>query len=442
MCVKSYNAVHKCRPLRSGGGVSIYIQDFLEYYTREDLCYQNSIIESVFIEIDKDQIGKDKNVIIGVVYRPPNSDIYLFNDCMSEILTKMKCERKYVLCLDDYNISLLHYDTHGPTQEFVDLLYSHSLLPCISKPIRVTAKSASLIDNIFCNSGLYDDNALTGILYTDISDHFPFFISMAHLKRRILLCFLTQRTFSEQNIAQFFLKLRARDWSDLMTYNDPEIAYTVFSNTIKRIKRNKKEITENFNSFFVNVGPNLAKKISPTSQSPTSFMTSNCNGMVVLPVNQSEIIDIIKTLKHSRPGWDAISANVVKVTYPCFIEPLAHIMNLSIKQGIFPNELKLAKVIPLYKASDPMVFSNYKPVSVLPLFSKILEHLMYTRLLSFINKHKLLYSYQFGFRRGHSPDLALICLVDRISNALENGEDVLGLFFDFSKAFDTVNHDV
>ena len=171
-------------------------------------------------------------------------------------------------------------------------------------------------------------------------------------------------------------------------------------------------------------------------------MTRNCNSMVVLPVNQSEIIGIIKNLKHSSPGWDAISANVVKVTYPCFIEPLAHIMNLSITQGVLPKELKLAKVIPLYKASDPMLFSNYRPVSVLPLFSKILEHLMYTRLLSYINKHKLLYSNHLGFRRVHSPDLALICLVDRISNALENGEYVLGLFLDFSKAFDTVNHDI
>ena len=351
--------------------------------------------------------------------------------------------------------------------------------------------------------------------------------------------YFKKRTFSEQNVAQFSLKLRDRNWSDLLACNDPEIAYTVFSNTItelfdtcfplrtvkhgyktrkpwlteglkKSIRRknklyhrkqkskseehgqlykqyrnklnkllhlaeqqhydnllkenknnlksswrimkeiisknkstspcsrfyindsanisnDKKEIADNFNSFFINVGPNLAKKISPTSQSRTSFMTRNCNSMVVLPVNQSEIIDIIKNLKHSSPGWDAISANVVKVTYPCFIEPLAHIMNLSITQGIFPKELKLAKVIPLYKASDPMVFSNYRPVSVLPLFSKIPEHLMYTRLLSFINKHKLLYSYQFGFRRGHSPDLALICLVDRISNALENGEYVLGL---------------
>ena len=210
-----------------------------------------------------------------------------------------------------------------------------------------------------------------------------------------------------------------------------------YVNDSKNITNDKKDIPENFNSFCINVGPNLAKKMSPTSQSPTNFMTRNCNSMVVLPVNRSEIIDIIKNLKHSSPGGDAISANVVKVTYPCFIEPLGHIMNLSITQSIFMKELKLAKVRPLYKASDPMVFSNYRPVSVLPLFSKIHEHLMYTRLLSFINKHKLLYSYQFGFRRGHSPDLALICLVDRISNALGDGECTLGLFLDVSKAFDT-----
>ena len=123
-----------------------------------------------------------------------------------------------------------------------------------------------------------------------------------------------------------------------------------------------------------------------------------------------------------------------------YIAPLSHILNLSLASGIFPNELKIARVIPIYKSGDVGNFTNYRPVSVLPLFSKILERLMYTRLLSFINKHRILYKFQFGFRSEHSPNLALIILVDRISQALEKGDFVLGLFLDFSKAFDTVNH--
>ena len=98
--------------------------------------------------------------------------------------------------------------------------------------------------------------------------------------------------------------------------------------------------------------------------------------------------------------------------------------------------------MPLFKSGEHHRFSNYRPVSVLPLFSKILERLMYSRLLSFKNKHNILYAYQFGFRMHHSPNLALIILVDRISRALEYGDFVLGPFFDFSKAFDTVNHSI
>ena len=164
--------------------------------------------------------------------------------------------------------------------------------------------------------------------------------------------------------------------------------------------------------------------------------------MAIMPIIQNDVISIIKNLKVSSPGWDSISAVVVKATYACFIEPLTHILNLSIMHGVFPSELKLAKVFPLYKANDPMLFSNYRPVSVLPVFSKIYERVMYNQLLSFTNKHKLLYSYQFGFRMNHAPELALLCLVDKISDALDNGEYVLGLFLDFSKAFDTVNHDI
>ena len=110
--------------------------------------------------------------------------------------------------------------------------------------------------------------------------------------------------------------------------------------------------------------------------------------------------------------------------------------------GIFPNELKKANVVPIFKSGDDMVFSNYRPVSVLPIFSKLLERLVYNRLIKFINDNKLLYDYQFGFQRGKSTQLAVMMLVDKITEALDNKECVIGIFLDFSKAFDTVDHEI
>ena len=205
----------------------------------------------------------------------------------------------------------------------------------------------------------------------------------------------------------------------------------------------KKEISNSFNSFFINIGPSLAGKIPSVDKAPSSFMKNRIIDSIYLTeVIDEEIKNIIRNLNDGSAGWDSISCTVIKSTSDTILTPLVHIFNLSLKKGIFPSELKIARVIPLYKSGDPTLFSNYRPVSVLPLFSKILERIMYKRLLSFINKHKILYLYQFGFRSCHSPDLALIFLVDKISNALEKNEFVLGLFLDFSKAFDTVNHKI
>ena len=209
-----------------------------------------------------------------------------------------------------------------------------------------------------------------------------------------------------------------------------------------KVTSGKQIVANGFNSFFISTGANLAKSIPSDPRSPTMFIKRISQSMAIMPIIKNDVIDIIKNQKVSSPGWDSISAVVVKATYSCFIEPLTHILNLSVMYGVFPSELKLAKVIPLYKANDPMMVSNYRPVSVLPVFFKILERIMYNQLLSFINKHKLLYAYQFGFRINHAPELALLCLVDKVSDALENGEYVLGLFLDFSKAFDTVNHEI
>ena len=159
----------------------------------------------------------------------------------------------------------------------------------------------------------------------------------------------------------------------------------------------KQIIANGFNSFFINTGANLAKSMPSEPRSPAMCIKGNSQSMAIMSIIKKDVIDIITNLKVISPGWDSISAVVVMATNPCFNEPLLHILNLYVMYGIFPSELKLSKVIPLYKANGSMVFSNYRRVSVLPVFPEILERIMYNQLLSFINKRKLLYSYQFSF---------------------------------------------
>ena len=96
----------------------------------------------------------------------------------------------------------------------------------------------------------------------------------------------------------------------------------------------------------------------------------------------------------------------------------------------------------MFKGGDKKVFTNYRPVSVLPVYSKILQRLMYNRVIKFINKHDILYTYQFGFKKGHSTYMPLTIIIDKIVEALENHEHVMVLYLDLAKAFDTVDHKI
>ena len=120
--IPGYNAEHRFRPLRSGGGVSLLIKESVEYFVREDMTFQNNNMESLLIEINKDQIGKQYNIIVEVIYRPPDTEITIFNEYMNRILTQSKSERNSSYILGDFNINLLNVDKHLATQEFVDIM--------------------------------------------------------------------------------------------------------------------------------------------------------------------------------------------------------------------------------------------------------------------------------------------------------------------------------
>ena len=115
---------------------------------------------------------------------------------------------------------------------------------------------------------------------------------------------------------------------------------------------------------------------------------------------------------------------------------------MSLKKGIVPKEFKLAKVTPIFKSGDPKVICNYRPISLLSIFDKLLERLVCNRLTDFLNRYNILYDYQFGFRKKHSTSLALIDTIDKIYEYLDKKENVIGIYFDLQKAFDAVDHSI
>ena len=116
-------------------------------------------------------------------------------------------------------------------------------------------------------------------------------------------------------------------------------------------------------------------------------------------------------------------------------------INRSFSTSIFPSKLKIAKIVPIFKKGDPQEVSNYRPISFLPIFSKIYEKLMHKRIYVFLKEKKILYPLQFGFQENNSIDHALISMSEEIRSSLDNRRYGCGIFLDLQEAFDTVNHD-
>ena len=130
--------------------------------------------------------------------------------------------------------------------------------------------------------------------------------------------------------------------------------------------------------------------------------------MCIRTISKTEVVVAIKILKNTSVGLDEVPAHILKQNVHLFIKLLAHLVNSSIKNGMFPAELKIAKVVPIFKANDKQ---NIKKQ---PFFSRIIEKAMYNHLLDVITKHNILHKYQFGFRKQHSTNHAVISLVEKL----------------------------
>ena len=200
-------------------------------------------------------------------------------------------------------------------------------------------------------------------------------------------------------------------------------------------------IANAFNDYFVNVGKSLSANIS-SNVDPLSYVDM-CIECITDPlVTVDDVMPVISQLNNSAAGHDGLPASIMKKLSNDYAIPLTHCINMSVIQGDFPDTLKIAKVIPIYKGDDEQMVQNYRPISILPFFSKIYEKIIYNHIINFLTVNDILYDKQFGFRKGHATNHAIITLVDKVARALDTGKIVVGVYLDLRKAFDTVPHTI
>ena len=229
---KGYNTEHQSRSNKLGGGVTLLIKDSIQYTPRTVSVF-NDNIKSVFIEIDIDDIHYDTPVIVGVVYRAPGFDVTTFNEEMNVILSEINNTNKYCYIMGDLNINLLNFDSHIPTAEFSEMIFSHYCMPLINKPIRVKSGSATLIDNIFTNK--MSDNAYQGIMFTDITYHFPIFYINMNCKLSETATVITKRSINDKTIESLCNELATMSWDKVLVDNNVETAFSTFHGMFKSI---------------------------------------------------------------------------------------------------------------------------------------------------------------------------------------------------------------
>lgn len=222
------------------------------------------------------------------------------------------------------------------------------------------------------------------------------------------------------------------------------------SSALLKIEDNQSSSVDSINSFFANVGKNLALEIQTqahlntnpllATSPPTFDAHPHLNSMVLFNTESKEVENIILNLKDNcAVGSDGISTVIIKAARHILIPVLCYTFNIALSSGVFPRAFKKAVVHPVYKGGDPVSVNNYRPISVLTVMSKIFEKLLNARLTTYLNDNNILSERQFGFRSGKSTQDAVLELTDTVVRNMDKKRKSLGIFLDLSKAFDTVS---
>ena len=217
-----------------------------------------------------------------------------------------------------------------------------------------------------------------------------------------------------------------------------------FTNSEGKQIENNSDIADNFNSFFSTIGENLQQNFTGHPQEALYLFGEPCRNKIeqFQTTNSEELIKIIQNMKNVGHGVDNINAKIFKLTFMTIIEQIVHFINLCLVQGKFPNRLKVAIVKPIFKAGNRGDFTNYRPISILPYISKILEKVIHVRVMDHITQNNIISKNQFGFRKGFSTYMPLLLLQDKVIQGFESNKMNCGIYIDLKKAFDTVDHNI
>ena len=207
---------------------------------------------------------------------------------------------------------------------------------------------------------------------------------------------------------------------------------------------NDKDIADALNNYFANIGKNLSHQINNNnSRSFRNYLKNPVSESIFIkPTNNKEVEKEFDQFKTTKATMDIFNIKTLKFVKTEIIPALVIVFNKSMKTGVFPDLLKVAKVIPIYKDDEADLPKNYRPISLLTIFDKLLEKVVYTRVKSFLDKHRVLYKYQFGFRSKSSTTYALLDVLDYIYTSLDQGKYVFGVYIDLKKALDTVSQKI
>jgi len=224
----------------------------------------------------------------------------------------------------------------------------------------------------------------------------------------------------------------------------------------KRKIRNKVELLDNgrhitdsqevcgvFNDYFTNIACELDSNIPPANTDPLSYMCPpSLQSLVAIPSTTDEVIKLLDSFPTKGGQLSEIPVFIYKEVSDIIAPIISELFNKSITEGAFPDACKTARVVPIHKKGPKIEVQNYRPISTLPVLSKIFEKLMSSRLISYLNKYNIISSHQFGFRARMSTADALLEFLEHAYKTLNNKEILFCIFLDFAKAFDTVNHKI